>query len=225
MRNPCGVIVGAIARISFHAEDTIMIEAKSASILSRLRRAAPVAVLALLLASFAPAALAQSSASSDASASSAEATADASGLPALPPDKPSAEQVAHGLDVWKNRGGCFNCHGDLGQGGTGGHFPAGPSLRKTQLDLPTVRDVVSCGLPGTPMPYNFVDAYTKVSCYGNDLGPAPAGTAPGAALSADEITDLLAYLKVDVIGQRVIRKKQCQDYYGDPNYPDCAAYH
>jgi hypothetical protein len=184
-----------------------------------------LAALALVATLAAAPALAQDASSSAAAGASATAVADDSGLPPLPGDTPTADQVAHGLEVWKDRGGCFNCHGDFAQGGTGGHFPAGPSLRKTQLDLASLRDIVSCGIPGTPMPYNFADGYSKVSCYGSDLGPAPQGTAPGAALSAAEITDLIAYLKVDVIGQRRITKKECVDYYGDPNYPDCAAYH
>lgn len=184
-----------------------------------------LAALALIAALVAAPVLAQDASSSASAEASTTAVADEPGMPPLPADAPSADQVAHGLDVWKNRGGCFNCHGDFAQGGTGGHFPAGPSLRKTQLDLTSLRDIISCGIPGTPMPYNLADAYTKISCYSSEAGPAPQGTAPGAALTAAEITDLIAYLKVDVIGQRRITKKQCVDYYGDPNYPDCAAYH
>jgi len=167
---------------------------------------------------------AQDAASSAAPAAAAADTAVA-GMPALPPDAPTAEQVTAGLAVWKDRGGCYNCHGDFAQGGTGGHFPAGPSLRKTHLDLETIRDTISCGLPGTPMPYNLAGAYTAVSCYGNDLGPAPSGAVPGAGLKPEEITDLLAYLKADIIGKLRITKAECVEYYGDPNAPNCAAYH
>ena len=61
----------------------------------------------------------------------AQDTTAASSEPVAPTD----EQIKAGLIVWKDRGGCFNCHGDFGQGGEGGHFPAGPSLRKSALDL------------------------------------------------------------------------------------------
>ena len=144
--------------------------------------------------------------------------------PSAEPAAPTDEQIAAGLVVWKDRGGCFNCHGNFAQGGEGGHFPAGPSLRKTQLDLETLHSVIACGLPGTQMPYNLKGAYTEVECYGNDLGPAPAEVHPGAALSDEEITNLVAYLEARVIGQRRITKDQCIEYFGDPNAPDCAAY-
>src|SRR6218665_725595 len=80
--------------------------------------------------------------SQDTSASSSEA-------PSSEPAAPSDDQILAGLAVWKDRGGCFNCHGTFGQGGEGGHFPAGPSLRKTQLDAETLHLVIACGLPTT----------------------------------------------------------------------------
>ncbi len=172
-----------------------------------------LAILAMLTFFAAAPAMAQDASSSSAAAPASEAAA------------PTDEQIAAGLDVWKNRGGCFNCHGDFAQGGEGGHFPAGPSLRKSQLDLDTMKGVISCGLPGTPMPYNLKGAYSEISCYGNDLGPAPADVHPGAALSEEEITNLLAYLQARVVGQRRITKAQCVEYYADPNAAQCAAYH
>jgi mono/diheme cytochrome c family protein len=136
----------------------------------------------------------------------------------------SADQAAAGLKVWKERGGCFNCHGDFGQGGEGGHFPAGPNLRATQLDRDTVKDVISCGLPGTPMPYNLAGAYTETPCYGDTTGPVADGAVPGASLQPAEIDDLVAYLFDKVVGKRRITKQECTDYYGDPNAVACADY-
>jgi hypothetical protein len=137
---------------------------------------------------------------------------------------PTEEQIKAGLLVWKDRGGCFNCHGDFGQGGEGGHFPAGPSLRKSQLDLETMHSVVACGLPGTKMPYNLAGAYKTEECYGTVGEEPPADVAPGAALSVQEIDDLIAYIGARVHGQRRITKEQCVEYYDDPNAPACAAY-
>ena len=148
----------------------------------------------------------------DASASSSE------------PAAPTEEQIKAGLAVWKTRGGCFNCHGDFGQGGEGGHFPAGPSLRKSALDLETMRQVISCGLPGSKMPYNLEGAYRTEECYGTVGEEPPPEVSPGAALSKQEIDDLIAYLGARVHGQRRITKDQCIEYYDDPNAPVCAAY-
>src|SRR5690606_21879569 len=70
---------------------------------------------------------------------------------------PSEEQVAQGLTLWKDNG-WFNCHGEYGEGGEGGHFPAGPSLRATSLDAASLHEVIACGIPGTLMPYNVAGA-------------------------------------------------------------------
>lgn len=170
------------------------------------------AVTAALI--FAPAAVfsVSSSIAQDTTASSAE------------PAAPSDEQIKAGLHVWKDRGGCFNCHGDFGQGGEGGHFPAGPSLRKSALDLETMQQVISCGLPGTKMPYNLAGAYKTEECYGTVGEDPPPDVVPGTELSKQEITDLVAYLGARVHGQRRITKDQCIEYYDDPNAPACAAY-
>ena len=178
-----------------------------------LMTAATVAALV-----FAPAAVlsVSSSVAQDASSSAASSSE---------PAAPTEEQIQAGLHVWKDRGGCFNCHGDFGQGGEGGHFPAGPSLRKSALDLETMRGVISCGLPGTKMPFNLAGAYKTEDCYGMVGQEPPAEVSPGAALSVEEIDNLIAYLGARVHGQRRITKDQCVEYYDDPNAPACAAYH
>lgn len=137
---------------------------------------------------------------------------------------PTDEQIKAGLTVWKERGGCFNCHGDFGQGGEGGHFPAGPSLRKSQLDLETTFLVVACGLPGTKMPYNLEGAYVTEDCYGTTGGPVPAEVLPGTSLTKQEVTDLVAYIGARLHGQRRITKAQCVEYFDNADAPECAAY-
>lgn len=142
--------------------------------------------------------------------------------PAAPAAAPSDEQVAAGLVVWKDRGGCANCHGNFGEGGEGGHFPAGPSLRRSTLDLATIHEVIACGLPGTLMPYNAEGAYDTRACYGIEGDKPPAEVTPGAALAEQEIDDLMAYLQVWVVGQRPrVTLAQCTYYYGDANDPNC----
>lgn len=141
------------------------------------------------------------------------------------PAAPTEEQIKAGLAVWKDRGGCFNCHGDFGQGGEGGHFPAGPSLRKSPSDLETMRLVIACGLPTTRMPYNLAGAYVTEECYGmvGEEAP-PSDVNPGASLTNEEIDNLVAYIGARVHGQRRITKAQCVEYYDDENAPECAAY-
>ena len=140
------------------------------------------------------------------------------------PAAPTEEQIQAGLAVWKDRGGCANCHGDFGQGGEGGHFPAGPSLRRSAIDLETMQLIISCGLPGTKMPYNLEGAYKTEECYGTIGEDPPPEVVPGTALSTQEITDLVAYIGARVHGQRRITKDQCIEYFDDANAPECAAY-
>lgn len=172
-----------------------------------------------------PATLMSSQAQDSSSAASSSEAAPSSEAPASTTDynNPTDEQIAAGLNVWRTRGGCFNCHGEFGQGGEGGHFPAGPSLRKSALDLETMHLVISCGLPSTKMPYNLEGAYVTEDCYGT-IGGEPTDVSPGAALSKEEIDNLVAYIGARVHGQRRITKDQCVEYYADANAPECAAY-
>jgi mono/diheme cytochrome c family protein len=110
-----------------------------------------------------------------------------------------AARLAAGENAW-NKAGCLQCHGSDGQGGAGGEFPAGPSLRATRLDRAAIAEAVSCGLPGTEMPAWLDGAYTQRPCYGFPSGPAPDGTVLMPVLSAAEIDALLDYLMANVVG-------------------------
>jgi len=110
-----------------------------------------------------------------------------------------AARIAVGEEAW-NKAGCPPCHGADGEGGTGGEFPAGPSLRKTRLDRGTLRETISCGLPGTEMPAWLDGAYTQRPCYGFSAGP-PAGTTLIPVLSTEEIEALVDYLMAKIVGK------------------------
>jgi mono/diheme cytochrome c family protein len=109
------------------------------------------------------------------------------------------DRVAAGEAAW-DKAGCVQCHGSNGQGGDGGEFPAGPSLRETRLDRAALVEAISCGLPGTAMPSWLDDAYTKRDCYGFPLGPAPAEITTTPVLSAAEIEALVDFLGAKFIG-------------------------
>ncbi len=115
-------------------------------------------------------------------------------LPAFAQDR-----VAAGEAAW-DKAGCLQCHGSNGEGGDGGEFPAGPSLRQTRLDRAALIETISCGLPGTAMPSWLDDAYTKRACYGFPLGPPPAEITTTPVLSAAEIEALVDFLGAKFIG-------------------------
>jgi mono/diheme cytochrome c family protein len=111
-----------------------------------------------------------------------------------------AARLAAGEAAW-DKAGCLQCHGASGEGGTGGEFPAGPSLRKTRLDRAALATTISCGLPGTEMPAWLDGAYTQTPCYGFPAGPAPADITLTPVLGADEIAALVDYLMAKIVGK------------------------
>lgn len=111
-----------------------------------------------------------------------------------------AARLAAGEAAW-DKAGCLQCHGSMGEGGVGGEFPAGPSLRKARLDRAALIEAISCGLPGTEMPGWLDGAYTQRPCYGFPAGPAPAGTVVTPVLTGDEVEALVDYLLAKIVGR------------------------
>src|SRR5882762_2077901 len=109
-------------------------------------------------------------------------------------------RLAAGEGAW-DKAGCPQCHGASGEGGPGGEFPAGPSLRKTRLDRAALTETISCGRPGTEMPAWLDGAYTQRPCYGFPAGPAAQGTTLTPVLGADEIEALVDYLMAKMVGK------------------------
>ena len=104
-----------------------------------------------------------------------------------------AARLAAGEAAW-NKAACLQCHGSAGEGGTGGEFSAGPSLRTTQLNRVLLVDTIRCGRPGTQMPAWLDGAYTEISCYWLPKGPPPAGLDLTPVLSGDEVDALVDYM-------------------------------
>jgi putative heme-binding domain-containing protein len=105
---------------------------------------------------------------------------------------PSAAESAKGANLFAVTCGSFFCHGEAGVGARG------PSLRNRDFAPDFVRNTVTSGRSGTPMPsfkdslsqaeLNLVVAYVmslSPTDHNEDTGaPAPAPVAPAAALSA-----------------------------------------
>jgi len=111
-----------------------------------------------------------------------------------------AARLAAGEAAW-NKAACLQCHGSAGEGGPGGEFPAGPSLRTTLLNRAMLVDTIGCGRPGTQMPAWLDGAYTEISCYGLPKGPPPAGLELTPVLSIDEVEALVDFLMGKMVGK------------------------
>jgi len=125
-----------------------------------------------------------------------------------------ATAFSPGALVWA-KGGCSECHGGIGEGGTRGEAPPGPNLWRSRLDRDTIKETVSCGRPSTAMPYHVAGAYKERACWGQPLGAAPEEAAQGATLSASEIESLVDFLVANVIGKAPITKAKCGAFYGN----------
>src|SRR3984885_16127085 len=75
----------------------------------------------------------------------------------------TSDPTSAGRAVFK-RGNCFGCHKWHGNGG-GGYGGDALSLRKTELTRDQIIETVSCGRPGTGMPFFVGGAYDEVKCH------------------------------------------------------------
>jgi Cytochrome C oxidase, cbb3-type, subunit III len=130
----------------------------------------------------------------------------------------SAENAQEsGFAIYK-RANCVGCHKWHGGGG-GGYGGAALSLRKTELEKQQIVETVTCGRPGTGMPYFSRDPYptddaSPPRCYGltkKDLEGTPVAQG-GVFLKPEEIEAVVDYVVNNVKGK------------GDPNLADCTAF-
>lgn len=122
-----------------------------------------------------------------------------------------------GQAIYK-RANCVGCHKWHGGGG-GGYGGAALSLRKTELSKEQIIETVTCGRPGTGMPYFSRDSYPAdktqpPKCYGlswKDLETMQLAQG-GVFLKPDEIEAVAGYVLSHIKGK------------GDPALADCTAF-
>jgi len=144
--------------------------------------------------------------------------AGAFAVPALAQEFPAA--WIEGAKVWR-AGGCGDCHGKYADGEPAvNEMPPGPNLRETSLTREEIAEVIRCGRPGTPMPFNDPGAYIETACYGIPLGEVLA--ASGKDLTPEKIDNLATYIAEAVKDAGPPDREACAIYYGgDRNYPLC----
>ncbi|MHA6728823.1 c-type cytochrome [Devosia sp. A369] len=85
----------------------------------------------------------------------------------------SQAQMTGGERIYFEKGGCNQCHGRNGDGVGDDARESGANLRETGLDKELLVEIISCGIPGTNMPYFEKFSYTDDRCYGmtsEDIG-------------------------------------------------------
>jgi len=135
----------------------------------------------------------------------------------------SEDRVKAGVTMWRNSG-CADCHGAFADGEKQrDESPAGANLRTTRLDAAALKQVISCGRPGTGMPSFDEGAYKVRACNGQALGAPPSDLYPAPrTLTPDEIDTVVTYLQARIVGKgRTITKQECLFYYADqPDWCD-----
>ena len=116
---------------------------------------------------------------------------------------------------------CVGCHKWHGNGG-GGYGGAALSLRKTDLDRETIVKTVTCGRPGTGMPYFLRDIYADEAadhpCYGFSIRDLLGDTKVAEAsifLRPNEIEAVADYVLANIKGKGEPNLAECVAFFGD----------
>ena len=133
--------------------------------------------------------------------------------------------IERGKTVYERVGICLQCHGWDGNGR--GKNPRSPGkaalLRETELDTQSLKEVIQCGIPGTPMPYHDRLAYRDDRCYGLVLDDFEEGEAPakGKTFREADMDNLVAYIEAKIKGAGETTLAQCEEFYGRADHPSC----
>jgi mono/diheme cytochrome c family protein len=138
-----------------------------------------------------------------------------------------APDLTKGKRVYDKVGLCITCHGWDGAGR--GSDPRSPgeaaNLRETELDAVGLKDVISCGIPTTQMPYHNAQAYKDPDvCYGMVMDDFGGEGAPnkGRSIRDADMDALVAYIQHAIQGAGETTKAQCEEYYA-PGNRNCAS--
>jgi hypothetical protein len=132
---------------------------------------------------------------------------------------PTADDIAAGMRIFRQKGDCQACHGWAGDGRKmDSQMPDGANLRVTKLDRDKLIVAIKCGIPGKSMPAFDRLAYSDGRCYGmKDADLKRLQTSlpdPAATLQPREIEMLADFLFAKVIGQGPMDRAKCIGYWG-----------
>lgn len=139
----------------------------------------------------------------------------------------SADDFSYGRRLFLDKAQCSYCHGWAGDGAGEPQSNGGAAnLRSSSLTRETLIEVISCGIPGTPMPHFDELAYTDKRCYDMteaELGSRTPGLPPGSTLQRREIEALADYLLAKIIRRGPVTRAECEDVLGERARSTCGA--
>jgi mono/diheme cytochrome c family protein len=127
--------------------------------------------------------------------------------------------IAAGMRLFRQTGGCQLCHGWAGDGRKmDNQMPDGANLRETTLDRQNLILTIKCGRPGRGMPAFDKFAYSDGRCYGLKQADLKARdlpmTDPPATLAPNEVELLADFLSAKIIGKGPMDHAKCVEYWG-----------
>lgn len=134
----------------------------------------------------------------------AAAGAFAGGMMAMGVASPAFAQMTGGERIYFEKGQCNQCHGKFGNGVGDDPREHGANLRESALDKETMVMIISCGIPGTNMPYFEKFSYTDDRCYGMteaDIGTDKPQTPITSFLAKRDIDAVADYILENFVGK------------------------
>ena len=132
---------------------------------------------------------------------------------------PSADDVAEGMRLYRQKGDCQACHGWAADGRKmDSQMPDGANLRTTRLDRDRLISAIKCGRPGKGMPAFDRLAYSDGRCF--DMKQADLRRLglelpdPPATLQLREIESIVDFLFAKVVGKGPMDRAKCIEYWG-----------
>jgi mono/diheme cytochrome c family protein len=140
-------------------------------------------------------------------------------VPGIAAQSPSAEDVAAGMRLYRQKGDCQACHGWAADGRKmDTQMPDGANLRTTRLDRDRLIAAIKCGRPGKGMPAFDRLAYSDGRCF--DMKQADLNRLglqlpdPPATLQPREVDLLADFLFAKVVGKGPMDRAKCIEYWG-----------
>jgi mono/diheme cytochrome c family protein len=127
--------------------------------------------------------------------------------------------IAAGMRLFRQKGGCQLCHGWAADGRKmDNQMPDGANLRETTLDRQNLILTIKCGRPGRGMPAFDKFAYSDGRCYGLKQADLKARNLPledpPATLAPNEVELLAYFLFARIIGKGPMDHAKCIEYWG-----------
>ena len=127
------------------------------------------------------------------------------------------KSILLGEKIWKERIKCGYCHGPFGNGAGNPRSPGNAAnLRETQLDRDLLIEVITCGIPGTEMPYFHKSAYKKPEICWDMLAEDMGEDMPKKGkktISEKSIAALTDYIIAKIVGKGKITTAECEEYF------------